>query len=57
MRKDRIITLIVIILSGIFFIGGLIARIFNDYFLRDMMFITSFSITCIYICIENLMSD
>ena len=57
MRKDRIITLIVIILSGIFFIGGIIARIFNDYFLRDMMFITSFSITCIYICIENLMSD
>ncbi len=57
MRKDRIITLIVIILSGIFFIGGLIARIFNDYFLRDMMFITSFSITTIYICIEALMSD
>ena len=57
MRKDRIITLIVIILSGIFFIGGIIARIFNDYFLRDMMFITSFSITTIYICIENLMSD
>lgn len=57
MRKDRIITLIVIILSGIFFIGGIIARIFNDYFLRDMMFITSFSITCIYVFMKTLMSD
>lgn len=57
MRKDRIITLIVIVLSGIFFIGGIIARIFNDYFLRDMMFITSFSITCIYVFMKTLMSD
>lgn len=57
MRKDRIITIIVIILSGIFFIGGIIARIFNDYFLRDMMFIASFSITTIYICMKTLMSD
>ena len=57
MRKDRIITLIVIILSGIFFIGGIIARIFNDYFLRDMMFITSFSIICIYVFMKTLMSD